>query len=491
MRAQSSGLFAACLGLLVMVLSALPVLASGRIALVIGNSNYAGEAALRNPANDARDMAAKLGDLGFEVIDGYDLDLDTLDDTVRDFAALSRDAEVAIFYYAGHGIADASGQNYLVPIGAELRHEDDIEFETYPVDRILSYAKRANNASLIFLDACRNFPILASPGERAAPNYRTLGRIVSGPGRGTTGTVIAYATEPGNVAQDGTGRNSPFTRALLAHLGTAGADFAALTSLITRDVMAATADAQRPHFDMSLNGPLVLNPAAPRPAPGDHTLQDQRFLYELAVQSNDLKDFETYLRYFPDGVYADFARNAIARLNAPNPQQQVLPEATLPPALVDRLPEVSTPSPTDLPLILKVTETLRAAPASSATEAAIGLNRAKKLEIQLRLNLSGLEAGKPDGIFGTRSRRAISDWQTRLGLSATGYLNMGQLELLTAMSEPMLASHLISNPNALRVPRPVVSNVQEPEPEPTPSTPLELLSNGLSYIEDKLLGTPK
>jgi len=177
-----------------------------RIALIIGNGDYQ-NARLLNPVNDARDVAAALKNLGFEVQLGINQNRSKLRSSIRDFGTRLRNTRgVGLFFYAGHGI-QVKGKNYLIPIGADIQQEVEVQDECLDADLVLRYMEDANNAlNIVILDACRNNPY--------ARSWRSLEH---GLARMTapSGTMIIYSTKPGMVAQDGSTRNSPFTRHLL------------------------------------------------------------------------------------------------------------------------------------------------------------------------------------------------------------------------------------------------------------------------------------
>lgn len=135
-----------------------PSFADRRVALVIGNGEYISMPGLSNPVNDATDVSEKLSSLGFVVISGFDLDRREMEGKVREFFAEISGSDVALFYYAGHGL-QVAGQNYMAPVDASLRSQDDLPFETIPLDLILSTMERAGKSNLIFLDACRDNPV--------------------------------------------------------------------------------------------------------------------------------------------------------------------------------------------------------------------------------------------------------------------------------------------------------------------------------------------
>ena len=213
-RLASTGLF---LLLLASVAAAAQTADQRRIALVIGNGDYLHTTVLPNAPNDGRAMAEALRGLDFEVLEGIDVDRRGTEDLIRQFAQRLRGADVGLFYYAGHGL-QVDGSNYIVPIDGALEDETDVAFEAVRLDVVLTQLERQPRTNLVFLDACRDNPLAARAGStRSAAVSRGLARM-----NGSIGTLIAYATEPDTVALDGDGPHSPFTAALLQHIGTPG-----------------------------------------------------------------------------------------------------------------------------------------------------------------------------------------------------------------------------------------------------------------------------
>lgn len=439
--------------------AAAPAMAK-RVALVIGNSAYENAAALRNPANDAEAMAAKFRSLGFETIEGFDLDYDATREIMRDFARAAREAELVTIFYAGHGIA-VDGVNYIVPVDASLSDPVDWEFQVFSVDEFMRLLRHSSGASLIFLDACRDNPLASLLAAQMGDGTRSIGsrglaRVdVEAEG---LGMAIAFATSPGEVAQDGAGRNSPFTAALLEHLGTPNADITEIMSRVTGAVYEATGRTQRPWVNTSLTGPVILNrvdaapPAAPAPAPGaaavavdpGASIDLQKFMFEAATASGDPADFRAYLDMFPDGLFAQLARNALARSEAAAIQTAAAAPAPAKPGAGH--PDLTRTLAQ--PLALTVTPALRDLFAGEATEVALALDRDQRRAVQARLNVAGQTVGTPDGAFGPRTRAGIAAWQAQNGLMATGYLNHPQLQLLTANTEAGYRAWLASRPVA-------------------------------------------
>ncbi len=278
-----------------------------RVALVIGNSAYQHVAELANPKNDADAIASSLDTLGFKVITGTDLDRNALEAVVRDFARASRGAELALFYYAGHGL-QVGGKNYLIPVDAELVDETDLDFQTVSMDAVIRNMERERRTNLIILDACRNNPLAKnlarSMGTRSASIGRGLAPLETG-----VGTLISFATQPGNVALDGDGSNSPFTTALLRHINTQNLDVALMMRRVRSDVMGATGGQQVPWSNSSLTDAVYLNEGQDgsdnNPAlSGGADLQAW-----LAIKDTDSPAMlDSFISQFPDSVYATFAK---------------------------------------------------------------------------------------------------------------------------------------------------------------------------------------
>jgi hypothetical protein len=237
-------------------------LAAQRVALVVGNGAYKYAGALANPTNDAADIADVLKAHGFNVILGSDLDKRGLETKIRDFARALTDADAAVFFYAGHGL-QVDGQNYLVPIDARLDNERDLDFETVRVDFVLRQMElqRETKTNIVFLDACRDNPLARnlarSMGTRSASIGQGLAQIEAG-----VGTFIAFSTQPGNVALDGKGRNSPFAAALTKRIAEAGRNLNAIMIEVRKDVLAATAGKQVPWDHSALTGDFFFDLAA-------------------------------------------------------------------------------------------------------------------------------------------------------------------------------------------------------------------------------------
>lgn len=213
-----------------------------RVALVIGNGAYQKAKSLPNPANDAADMAKALKELGFEVLSGTDLNKRQMQDLIRAFGTRLGPGDIGLFYYAGHGI-QVNGENYLVPVDAEIPQEDEVPYATVPISLVLTkMATAKNNLNLIILDACRNNPFARDwTGYRDVENNDGLAKI-SPP----TGTLVLYSTEPGKVASDGAGRNGLFTESLLTQMKKPNLEFEAMVKFLAKDVKTKSGNKQSP-----------------------------------------------------------------------------------------------------------------------------------------------------------------------------------------------------------------------------------------------------
>ena len=236
----------AALGALLLAVFAGPAAAEKRIALVVGNSAYQNITRLDNPRNDATLMAETLSSLGFTLIGGraqLDLDKPALDTSVQNFGRQIQGADVALFYYAGHGV-QVSGSNYLVPVGANPTREADVDFQMVDVNLVLRQMQGSGTRlNMVILDACRNNPFGAR-GLRASDGG--LAQM-----RAPEGTLISYATQPGSVAQDGSDGHSPYTKALAATIRLAGLDIFQTFNQVGLAVKRQTGGSQQPWVSSS------------------------------------------------------------------------------------------------------------------------------------------------------------------------------------------------------------------------------------------------
>jgi uncharacterized caspase-like protein len=296
-----------------------PALAEKRVALVIGNSAYQNVATLANPVNDAATIATTLRDAGFDVVDSrHDLLLADTRRVLRAFADRAADADVAVVYYAGHGI-EVDGTNYLIPVDAKLERDTDVYDETFSLDRILVAIEPAKQLRLVILDACRDNPF-AKVMKRTLAS-RAVARGLAKIEPSSPNTLIAYSAKAGSTALDGD-RNSPFTVALAKHLTTPGLDVRRAFGFVRDEVLKSTANRQEPFVYGSLGGDdVALVPAKAAPSPSAQTplanpRAEVRGDYELAQQIGNASAFNAFLAQHPDGFYADLARIQLDKIAA-------------------------------------------------------------------------------------------------------------------------------------------------------------------------------
>ncbi len=243
-----------------MILAAPPAFAK-RVALVIGNGGYQSGPPLANSPTDARDVAARLRELGFEVVDGYDLSRERMLALTQDFAERTAREDTALFYYAGHGV-QIGRENYLVPVDGAFDSVEALAEGAVRLQSVLRTMELRAATRVVILDACRDNPFAETVASRSAgAASRGLARVDAG-----VGSFIAFSTEPGAVASDGTGRNSPFTAAFLDHVGEAGADIHAVMRKVRADVVRSTGGRQTPWENSSLVREVFLAPEASSPS---------------------------------------------------------------------------------------------------------------------------------------------------------------------------------------------------------------------------------
>ena len=343
---QVSSVAAIGWAILLMVLAPDSAWAEKRVALIVGNSTYQTVPQLPNPSRDAKSVAKMFRDAGFDSVE-VQLDVGNLEfkRSIRRFEAIADQADIAVVYYAGHGL-EIGGNNYLIPIDAKLASDRDADDEAILLERLVSSADGARRLRLVILDACRDNPFVTTMRrERKVANRA----VVAGLGKvepTSTDTLIAYAAKAGSTADDGDGQHSPFTAALLKNLTVPGLDVRLAFGRVRDEVLKSTGNRQEPFVYGSLGGgniSLVPAPAVPREAAANDIKTD----YELVEKIGTARAWQVFLGTHPTGFYADLARAQIERLGAqlpPPPQSPPINTvvAALPP---DRpSPSRETPS---------------------------------------------------------------------------------------------------------------------------------------------------
>jgi len=288
--------------------------AEKRVALIVGNSSYQTVPQLTNPSMDANAVAKMFRDAGFDSVD-VQINVGNLEfkRSIRKFEATADQADIAVVYYAGHGL-EIGGTSYLIPVDARLASDRDADDEAIRLERLVSSADGARRLRLIILDACRDNPFVTiMRRERKVANRA----VVGGLGKvepTSTDTLIAYAAKAGSTAADGDGQHSPFTTAVLKNLTVPGLDVRLAFGRVRDEVLKTTSNRQEPFVYGSLGGgniALVPAPAVPQQAP----VSDIRADYELVQRIGSRRAWEVFLGTHPTGFYADLARAQIQALN--------------------------------------------------------------------------------------------------------------------------------------------------------------------------------
>jgi uncharacterized caspase-like protein len=293
-------------------ISADPALADKRVALVIGMSRYQQVPKLTNPARDADAMTSLFRKAGFDIVDNErDLGISDLRRVIREFSEVSRDADISVVYYAGHGI-EVDGTNYLVPADARLLSDFDVEDETVSLDRVLKALDPAKRLKLVILDACRDNPFAKTMKRSVAS--RSIGRGLAKIEPAMSDTLIAYAAKAGAVASDGDGDNSPFATALVKYITEPGLDLRLAFGRVRDDVLKSTGNHQEPFVYGSLGGEtMALVPQTAKPVDPE---AGARVDYELAAQIGTKQAWDSFLASHPSGLYANLARAQNSKLSA-------------------------------------------------------------------------------------------------------------------------------------------------------------------------------
>ena len=489
--------------------------AEKRVALVIGNGDYATAPRLENPPIDARAVASSLKKLGFQVIEGYDLTIGQMRSSVADFSTALRGAKAAVVYYAGHGVS-VDDENYLIPTDIVLKSPTDLDLGAISVSLILRQMKREDRVNVVILDACRENPFatdLAYASSRSVVGARGLSAIEGDLARGT---LIAFASDPKSIALDGfPGEHSPFTKALIDHLADPGVSIDTVMNRVRSEVWEATKNKQLPWVNTSIIGEFSLNPQAPpavvaalggsaaspapeAPAPKPDKVSQENLMWESAQHSNLGADYQAYLDAYPSGIYAQMAKNRIASLSSQpepstgsarqtpasrpdKPAQENLvwesaqksnlsadyqayldayPTGIYAPMARNRIAGLTNaPEPAAERVVPLAAQTPPVASPSALTaevgtmesEKSLNLGLAEIRELQHRLAAMAFDAGPANGVFTDQTRAAIGEWQKRHGVLSTSWLGPLQLAALRAESEAAYQQLLMSAPQAVVV----------------------------------------
>ena len=350
--------------------------AEKRVALVVGNSAYTNISPLSNPRNDAELIAQTLREVGFEVVTAIDADRRTMGRAIREFGKALRLAgkdAVGLFYFAGHGV-QARGANYLIPVGAVVEDHADLEIEALSASNILTQMESAGNKlNLVILDACRNNPFKAT----FRSSERGLARVTA-----ASGSLVAFAAAPGQVAADGRGKNSPFTAALVDAMRQPGLQVEQVFKRVRVRVERETGGAQTPWEESSLRGNFYFvpggdktlkagKPETPKQSPSFDERSIELTFWRSVENSKNVTAFEEYLRRWPNGVFVVLARLKIDALKT----------------------ETASVEPTDDEVSEEDTQS--------------GVDPDLPFKLQTALAKAGCNPGKVDGQWGRNSKAAL------------------------------------------------------------------------------------
>ena len=454
-RPGALALLAAAAFLLLSVF-ATPAAAGKRVALVIGNGAYEHVPNLPNPPNDATDIGDAFERLGFQVTRVDNASHAELYDSLQKFRLAASASEIAAVFYAGHGM-EVEKKNYLVPVDAKLESDQDVEYQAVPMGLVERAVDGAQVLSLIILDACRNNPFV---------KRMQRGKVTRAIGRGLARvepprqTLVAFAAGEGDTADDGDGRNSPYTTALLEYIEEPGLEVDKIFRKVRDAVVVATGGNQVPHIYGSLSGDgvilavnVIIEPPTVDPPPPVtieppvvDEWEEERVAaeaYKAAQGLNTVSAYELVIKRFPGTFYATLSEENIRKLKESGPPAPE-PEDGDAQQHVSLTPEETEPSdPTPLEI-----------------EAHLGLGPDQKQYIQQALASRGFDPGPADGVFGKRTRDALEQWYSSQGRPPSRYLDEEAASTLLAVYA--------------KLPVDPPDEPEPPAPEPTPPTTITL-----------------
>ncbi|MBZ7927621.1 caspase family protein (plasmid) [Ensifer adhaerens] len=379
-----------------------------RLALVVGMANYVAAGTLPNAARDAEAFGTFLKGQGFETDLVLDADRRGLAGALSNFSRKIGPDDVALFYYAGHGM-QLHGENFLIGTDAKLESEFDVPAETIALSEIINALEKRARISMVFLDACRNNPL----ANRL--NTEVEGATRGGATRGLApietqgaGTLVAFAAAPGQVAADGTDGHSPFTRALIANLSGAGLEVGTAFKRVVRDVRKETQGKQQPQILSSLSlefyfGPETAAPQTPTVQPVQPALAVQapatdpvdpevEVDFKKALRIGTPRIWRFFLEKHRTGEYAELGRRTLAQIEPASVRNQ------------SHLPQ--------------------------SVEARLLPDKEQRRNVQLALAAKGFATGVPDGVFGGQTREAIKSYQRSKGEGGSGFITERTAESL-------------------------------------------------------------
>lgn len=389
-------------------------LAEKRVAFLVGNSQYEQAPALRNPGADIGLISQTLAELDFTVAEHYNLSRRDIAGELTRFLDENSDADVTLFYFAGHGM-QFENRNYLLGTDANLQSTFDIEAYGLDLNRVIDLLAQKSKAALVFVDACRDNPLATgfyrrNFSETRASMTRGLARV----GQAFNGTMITFSASPGQVAFDGEGEHSPFAAALARHLPSQNMEVLSLMKRVTRDVRSATANQQTPLVTNDLVQEIFLKRGEGAEAAAIAYREEER-LFEAAKAINTPRVWRVFLDRYPDGSFTEAALREQETANAI--QLAAMSGSTAPQAFV----RSSAESGQRLDL---------SGEALKALEASTGITSDDIRKAQAALNERGYNVGPVDGVIGRGTRQGIADFQAAMSLPSTGALTAGTARAL-------------------------------------------------------------
>ena len=438
--------------------------ADARVALVIGNGGYGAEiGSLRNPANDAKLMAKTLKKLGFDVTLALDVDQKEMKRRIRDFgAALAAGGPqtTGLFYYAGHGV-QVDGENFLLPIGAEIQREGDVSVEAVSANTVLAQMQYGNSegVNLVFLDACRNNPL--SRGFRAAT--RGLARVDA-----PRGSFVGYSTAPGDVSVDGSGVNSPYATALADELLKPGEAIEEVHRAVRLRVLAATSEQQTPWDSSSLTATVTLAGAAQpvaaapapivAPAPAVAPAVSAIGTQGAAIDWENVKDstnpvvFQAFLQQYPSGLYAALAQDRLEKLTGKTQQVASAAPEPAPVQQAVRTAPAESAAPAPAPAVIETASAAPVAPDDGIVPMTGAYLATKSANIRAEPNAKAKILGKlkAEESVTVTGRSADADW----------------LQVATGNGSGFVSAKLLKVDPSVAVRKPEPAPAPPPAPEP-------------------------
>jgi len=437
--------------------------AEPRVALVIGNSAYAGDLpALPNPANDAKLMAKTLKSVGFDVVEAEDASADQMKQAIASFSEKLTAAGTegtGLFFYAGHGV-QVAGENYLIPVDAKLKREADVTLQTVAASTVLQQMDFAGTAvNIIILDACRNNPLPSS----ARSMSRGLAEIKTSP----RGSFIAYSTAPGSTAADGDGANSPYTTALAATITEPGLSIADVFQEVRTKVLASTGNTQTPWDSSSLTGRFYFKPpeagvAAAAPTADEEKLKTEKAYWDSVKDSGDADSINLYLAKYPDGYFVDLANAKLDELKGgtqvASAEPASEPRNTVQPPKQTEVAAQTVAKPAAGTSFIAQSQTVYA---KSGGQVRAGPDSGASLVSKLPTNTEVTATGiSTDGKW----------WRVALADGQTGYMHksvVSEQPLQTAAAQPAAPQPAAEQPNGAGLQ--MIASDAAPTPAPAPS----------------------